>query len=64
MHCFSGSLKLADAALQLGFLISFAGVLISRRQMIYERWRTGAARSAVNETDCPYLRQSHFGQEE
>jgi TatD DNase family protein len=31
MHCFSGSLKLADAVLDLGFLISFAGVITFKK---------------------------------
>src|SRR5450432_1556742 len=31
MHCFSGSLKLAEATMELGFMISFAGVLTFKK---------------------------------
>lgn len=56
MHCFSGSLKLAQATMELGFLISFAGVLTFKKahdlravaeQLPLER--------LLIETDCPYL---------
>jgi TatD DNase family protein len=56
MHCFSGSLSLAEATLELGFLISFAGVLTFKKA---ENLREVARQVPLNrlliETDCPYL---------
>jgi TatD DNase family protein len=56
MHCFSGSLKLAQATLELGFLISFAGVLTFKKA---DDLRAVAAQVPLDrlliETDCPYL---------
>lgn len=56
MHCFSGSLSLAQAALDLGFLISFAGVLTFKKA---DELRNVAHRVPLErlliETDCPYL---------
>ena len=37
MHCFSGSLRLAQAALDLGFLISFSGIIKIGRASCRER---------------------------
>jgi TatD DNase family protein len=56
MHCFSGSLKLAESALALGFLISFAGVLTFKKA---DELRAVARLVPLDrlliETDCPYL---------
>jgi TatD DNase family protein len=56
MHCFSGSLSLAQATLDLGFLISFAGVLTFKNA---GDLREVAAHVPLDrlliETDCPYL---------
>jgi TatD DNase family protein len=56
MHCFSGSLKLAESAIALGFLISFAGILTFKKA---EDLREVARRVPLDrlliETDCPYL---------
>ena len=56
MHCFSGSLKLAEAAIDLGFLISFAGVLTFKKA---DDLREVAAHVPLDrlliETDSPYL---------
>lgn len=56
MHCFSGSLKLAEATLGLGFLISFSGVLTFKKA---DDLRAVAAQVPLDrlliETDCPYL---------
>lgn len=56
MHCFSGSLALAKAALELGFLISFAGVITFKKA---DDLREVAAQVPPDrlliETDCPYL---------
>jgi TatD DNase family protein len=56
MHCFSGSLSLADASLELGLLISFAGVVTFKKA---DDLRAVAAKVPLDrmliETDCPYL---------
>jgi TatD DNase family protein len=56
MHCFSGSLELAKATMELGFLISFAGVLTFKKA---EELRAVAAAIPLDrlliETDCPFL---------
>jgi TatD DNase family protein len=56
MHCFSGSAKLAEAALDLGFLISFAGVITFKNA---GSLRDLAASLPLDrlliETDCPFL---------
>lgn len=56
MHCFSGSRKLAETTMELGFLISFAGVVTFKKA---DDLREVAAHVPLNrlliETDCPYL---------
>ena len=56
MHCFSGSQKLAEATMELGFLISFAGVVTFKKA---NDLREVAAQVPLDrlliETDCPYL---------
>jgi len=55
-HCFSGGRTLADAALDLGFYVSFSGILTFPRA---EGLRQVAAAipddRLLVETDCPYL---------
>ena len=56
MHCFSGSRKLAEATLELGFLISFAGVLTFKKaDDLREVARHVPLDRLLIETDCPYL---------
>src|SRR6267142_2257994 len=56
MHCFSGSLQLAEAALDLGFLISFAGVLTFKKaDELRDVARHVPLDRLLIETDCPYL---------
>jgi TatD DNase family protein len=56
MHCFSGSRTLADATLELGFLISFAGVLTFKKaDELRSVARTVPLERLLIETDCPYL---------
>lgn len=55
-HCFSGSVDLARAALDLGFMISFSGIVTFKkadelRAVVME---VNLARLLI-ETDCPYL---------
>jgi TatD DNase family protein len=56
MHCFSGDSEQAREALDLGFLVSFAGVVTFRRA---EALRRAAATAPLDrllvETDAPYL---------
>jgi TatD DNase family protein len=56
MHCFSGSLALAEQALELGFLISFSGIVTFKKA---DDLRSVAARVPLDrlliETDCPFL---------
>jgi len=55
-HCFSGSLELAKAALDLGFLISFSGLVTFKKA---DDLRLVAAYVPLDriliETDCPFL---------
>jgi len=61
MHCFSGSWKMAEMALELGFLISFSGSLTFKKA---GDLRAVASRvpldSLLIETDCPYLSPEPF----
>jgi TatD DNase family protein len=56
MHCFTGSLTLAEEALQLGFYISFSGIITFKNA---ENLRNIAKIVPLNkiliETDAPYL---------
>lgn len=56
MHCFSGSLALAQQTLELGFLISFSGIVTFKKA---DDLRAIAAQVPLDrlliETDCPFL---------
>jgi TatD DNase family protein len=56
LHCFGGSLAMAQAAIELGFFISFAGNLTFKKA---ENLRDVAVKLPLDrlliETDCPYL---------
>ena len=56
MHCFSGSLALAQQAIELGFSISFSGIVTFKKA---EDLRAIAAQVPLDrlliETDCPFL---------
>ena len=55
-HCFSGSLDLAKAALDLGFLISFSGmVTFKKAEDLREVARYVPLDRLLIETDCPFL---------
>ena len=55
-HCFTGTTELAERGLELGFMISFSGILTFKRA---EDLRQTANRVPLDrlliETDCPYL---------
>jgi TatD DNase family protein len=56
LHCFTGEWKHARAALDLGFLISFAGnVSYPKAENIRESARKAPLDSILVETDSPYL---------
>ncbi len=56
IHCFTGGGALADCALELGFMISFSGIVTFNSA---DRIQTIAGRVPADrilvETDCPYL---------
>src|SRR6476659_1259564 len=56
MHCFSGSLWLAQQAVELGFYISFSGIVTFKKA---EELRAIARQVSLDklliETDCPFL---------
>jgi TatD DNase family protein len=55
-HCFSGSMELAQRALEIGFMISFSGIVTFKKA---EELREIAKQVPIDrlliETDCPYL---------
>ncbi|MET0621895.1 MAG: TatD family hydrolase [Pyrinomonadaceae bacterium] len=56
MHCFGGGPALAEAALGLGFYISFAGnVTFKKAEALREVAATVPSERLLVETDCPYL---------
>ena len=56
IHCFTSSQRMADAALEMGFLISFSGVVTFKKS---DELRAVAKSVPIErlliETDCPYL---------
>lgn len=60
-HCFTGSYELAKAALDMGFLISFSGVITFKKSI---ELRETVAKLPLDrlliETDCPYLAPEPF----
>ena len=56
MHCFGGSLQMAEKAIELGFFISFAGNLTFKKAGdLREVARQLPLERLLIETDCPYL---------
>ncbi len=61
MHCFSGDLGLADAAMDLGFLISITGVVtFAKAEQLHEVARRVPLGAMLLETDGPYLTPEPF----
>ena len=55
-HCFSGDAWLAKDALDLGFYLSFSGILtFQNATMLREIAKTVPLDRLLIETDCPYL---------
>ena len=56
MHCFGGSLQMAEAAIELDFYISFAGKLTFKKAgELRDVARELPLDRLLIETDCPYL---------
>ena len=56
LHCFTGDVKHMEAALAIGFYISFAGnVTFPKAENIREAARQCSLERMLVETDCPYL---------
>ncbi len=56
LHCFSGDLEMARAAIELGYFISFAGsVTFTNARRLQEIARAVPLERIVLETDAPYL---------
>ena len=56
IHCFSGDAWLAKDALDLGFYLSFSGILtFQSATMLREIAKTVPVDRLLIETDCPYL---------
>lgn len=56
MHCFGGSLQMAESLMELGFMISFAGnVSFKKAEELREVARKIPLERLLLETDCPYL---------
>lgn len=56
LHCFPGTLQMAQAAMELGFYISFAGTLTFKKSDdLREIARQLPLDRLLVETDCPYL---------
>lgn len=56
LHCFTGSLGLARAAIDMGFLISFSGILTFKKsQALRELAKALPNEHLLIETDAPYL---------
>ena len=55
-HCFSGSMELAQRAIEIGFMISFSGIVTFKKA---DELRAVAKQTPLDrlliETDCPYL---------
>ena len=55
-HCFSGSMALAQRAIELGFMISFSGIVTFKKaQELRNVASEVPLENLLIETDCPYL---------
>jgi TatD DNase family protein len=56
MHCFTGGARMAEAAIELDFMVSFAGnVTFKKADELREVARSVPFEKMLIETDCPYL---------
>ena len=55
-HCFSGSMALAQKAVELGFMVSFSGIVTFKKaEELREVAKQVPLERLLIETDCPYL---------
>jgi TatD DNase family protein len=55
-HCFSGSKELAEKAVELGFMVSFSGIVTFKKaDELREAARQVPLARLLIETDCPFL---------
>lgn len=55
IHCFSGSLEMANRFINLGFLLGIGGVVTFKNSKLYQVVEEVPLTSIVLETDSPYL---------
>jgi TatD DNase family protein len=56
MHCFSGTPKMAESLMKIGFMISFAGnVTFKKAENLRDSAKVVPLDKLLIETDCPYL---------
>ncbi|MBD0370839.1 MAG: TatD family hydrolase [Pyrinomonadaceae bacterium] len=56
MHCFGGGREMADAVIELGFMVSFAGnVTFKKAEDLRDAARRIPLEMLLAETDCPFL---------
>lgn len=65
LHCFTGTLKEANALLERGWLISFSGIITFKKsELLREVVKITPLERMLIETDAPYLApQSHRGKQ-
>jgi TatD DNase family protein len=54
-HCFPGDMRLAEQVMELGFFISFTGVITFKNAKMAEVAREAPLDRIMVETDCPYM---------
>lgn len=60
LHCFSGSLEMAEKFLDLGFYISFTGIITFKNSSLDDVIRAVPLDRVLVETDAPYLAPEPF----
>lgn len=60
IHCFSGSLEVAEIYVKLGFLIGIGGVVTFKNSNLYKVVEKIGLENIVLETDSPYLTPAPF----
>jgi TatD DNase family protein len=56
MHCFGGSVSMAESVLEMGFYVSFAGnVTFKKAEALRDAARVVPLERLLVETDCPFL---------
>lgn len=62
LHCWTGSLETAQQAINLGWMVSFSGILTFRKKVehLWEQAKTLPLNHILLETDSPYLAPHPF----